>query len=221
MWCRTFKCQLLSGYQLHCQIGRDRTLEDEASYISDVTATIFTDGVAPAGHFEGHIVHLAEMYENGDDPAWVCDGHSQSLSDLYCYLLLEGRPLAGVGLDEDADIFHLERLWIDFIHRGMGLGLMCCAALLALVQPECGYAAMKPFPLQWTGRVAENEAQFQKDRQKLISFYRPLGFIRAPDTDEFHYRPLEQSAEILGFRRKRWIKAKKIKLPSMPDDLPF
>jgi len=217
MRCKSFERELVPGYRIHCHIRRDQTKYTDCAYLSHADAVVFDKQDNPVGFFEGHILNLGEIDESGENLALICDGHNQSLSDLYCYLLDDGKELSDAVFGFDGDLFNLDRLWIKPEHRGKNLGLSCFAALLVLLQRDCGLATMKPFPLQWEGGVDGHEAEFEKDRAKLISHYRPLEFIRVPDADEHHYRHLRKDEDIFGFSRRGWIRVNKIELPPTPD----
>jgi hypothetical protein len=220
---KTFGTELGHGIRVLCQVGRDETDPSGHPHISEVSAVMFSPEECPEGFFKGQIIHLSDSL--GEGIFWECDAHSQGLCDVYSFLLMEGKPLYDTIFGQVGDLFHLERLWIAPKHRGKNMGLACCAALLALFQNDCGYAAMKPFPLQWEGRADENKSQFLADRQKLVSYYRPLGFICAPQPDElqdeFYYRPLDGFTKILGYGRSGWRRVNKVRLPAMPEDWPF
>ncbi len=81
---------------------------------------------------------------------------------------------------------------------------------------------MKPFPLQWEGKVEGQETPFEADRRKLIAYYAPLGFAPAPkDAGDYYYRLLD--GHTFKFGDVKWRKIKKVNLPSAGEsfDLTF
>ena len=201
---KAFKLPFSNDYEFRCRITRDNP---DFPDISDIQCGIWEKGGNICGLLTGQIIHLVDHFSSDEvefSLALQCDCHSQGLGETYGFLLMDGRPLEEFSYSLEGDLIYLERLNILPKHRGKGLGLSCCAAVLVLLQKTCHRAAMKPYPLQWEGKQGDTKKEFRAARKKLISYYRPLGFSRIPEAEEFHYRELKPDEEILGICRCDW-----------------
>jgi hypothetical protein len=190
-----WRFELSHEYQLYLEKRYDRY---ESPYIADLSAALVDTNGRSAGKFTGEIIEAFDINFNGESLFWQCDAHSEHVCNVYESLLLEGMPLSEFADDPDCGLLHLAKLEIDVSHRGKGLGLEVCAGVMTAFADSCGYTVMKPFPLQWVGKVnadQRKEKRMQRDRKKLIDYYSPLGFNQASAESEYWIhrmpRPLE------------------------------
>jgi hypothetical protein len=48
----------------------------------------------------------------------------------------------------------------------------------------CSLAVMKPYPLQYVEKDADDTPEFKKARQKLVQYYARLGFTKIPGSSD-------------------------------------
>jgi hypothetical protein len=210
----TYEIDLPGGYLARCRVD---ARSDE--YISKVRAVLFSPEMECAGSFEGQIVHLLAIADNGYSLAWTCDGHSSDLLDAYVSLLDDGKPLHHESHEGDeGDLFHGHFLRTYPAHRGQCLGLKLLAAVLALISEWCGIMVMRPQPLQWRDKEQraqlENVSPAQAAMQKLMAHYQPLGFTYPENGDGHGYCKVDPRAMFLGFQRDHWRLIKGARLPN-------
>jgi GNAT superfamily N-acetyltransferase len=177
--------------------GDTVTLTEFKVVIEDSTRRI-------VGLLEGQVAHFSKGAGFID-----FDDHSQTLSDIWCLLFEDGRPLSFMADAQAEDFLYLDRMKLLPDHRGQKIGLKACAATMALLSGKCSTCCIKPWPLQWAGKLGEdapksNQQQFKKDQQKLISYYKPLGFRRIREANEYFVRDLSPNESILGFQNEDW-----------------
>jgi len=159
-----------------CREGEpgDYLLEYEGAVISG------PDRVEAIGTMSMYIVDLEAAADDGVSPFDVLDAIDSSLAH-FCELLSSRtgafRPkvsdYAGTDLGRVLVLTHLE---IEPRFRGHGLGLLAIRTACDGIGQGCTLAALKAFPVQWEGRVEEGPSQFARDRAKLVTYYRRVGF---------------------------------------------
>lgn len=76
-----------------------------------------------------------------------------------------------------ADLLLIRNVEIDPDYRGNKFGLAAMLRFIDTFARGCGYAACKPFPEQFTGKVTkENEREFNEGMSKLTKYWKRLGF---------------------------------------------
>jgi hypothetical protein len=207
---RYFATDLVEGYSLLCRLGRD----SEFRLLTVIEGILRSPASEAVGAFRGLAIDL-----NPADPTELflnLEGCSHASMELWCALLDQGKPLAPLPEAGNSALLYLERLCISPEHRRRQLGLATCAAIMALFTDRCACAAMKPFPLQWEGKLENpgSDRQYRKDLRRLVSYYAPLGFIHGP-YDEHYYRELKKGQEILGFTSASWTRKTGVRLPDL------
>jgi GNAT superfamily N-acetyltransferase len=98
--------------------------------------------------------------------------------------------------DADTNLLHAQRLRIAKAHRGKDLGLKTLSVLIdyAANALNCGYAIMKPCPLEFEPGDAghdTNTRAFSQARKKLFDYYQKLGFTRPSPRSEYLYKEIQ------------------------------
>jgi GNAT superfamily N-acetyltransferase len=210
----TYEIDLDGGYLARCRIDARSD-----GYISRVRAVLFSSEMERAGSFEGEIIHLLAIADDGYSLALTCDGYSGDLLDVYVNVLDEDKPLYHESHQGDeGDLFYCHFLRTYPAHRGHDLGLKLLAALLAMISDWCGIIVMKPQPLQWRNKEQrarpENVTSAQMAAQKLLKHYQPLDFSYSADGDGHGYCKANPGTTFLGFHRNDWRLVKKVRLPN-------
>jgi GNAT superfamily N-acetyltransferase len=81
---------------------------------------------------------------------------------------------------EPLNVLLLARLEIEPPYRGRGIGLIALSRMIKRRGKGCTWAVMKPYPLQFAAKDAEDTPEFKNAYQKLVQYYAPLGFTKIP-----------------------------------------
>jgi hypothetical protein len=82
-----------------------------------------------------------------------------------------------------SNVLLIDRMEIEQAHRGRMIGLIVMLKLIRRYGKGCSLVAIKPFPLQYDGKVAGQEEALERDREKLVRYYSRLGFQRIRGAD--------------------------------------
>lgn len=105
-------------------------------------------------------------------------------------------------LDQIGDLLVVHQIKILPKHRGMKLGLLAMLRTIEVLGGGCAAAAIKPFPLQFCGKVNDkNREEFLSAQEKLCGYWRQLGFDQVDDSEYYildlaYRRPTPE--EVLG-----------------------
>jgi len=178
---------------------KDRFLDEEDDFVYDLSGEIILDPDGLVGSKETVIGKIhAERIDLGaayDQKASVMEIFDSS-SELYEVYV----ALFNLKTDGFLDALELETPFGDILvihsievipeYRGRNLGLLAMLQTIKTFGGGCVVAAIKPFPLQFTGKVTDdNEAEFNRGQKKLRDHWKKLGFKRAMKTD-FYYMDL-------------------------------
>jgi hypothetical protein len=166
------------------------------------------------GRIRGAHLDLGSLYERPTDLFSLLDAHSSEMEGLYSELF-EGNELReDLDLDSLGDLLFVSEVKVARKHRGMNLGLLAVLQTIEEFGGGCSVVAIKPFPLQFTGRVTDkNEQKFDAAQKKLQGYWSRFGFKRYKDTDYFyfdlaHKRPTQKKLLAQKKRARREQKAK-------------
>jgi len=152
------------------------------------------DKTIVVGKVRGQRVELGEAEERGSSLFDVFDAQSEELCGYYETLfdrhtgdLLDGFDLSVIG-----DLLVVHEISIVPKYQGLNLGLLTMLQTFRTFGGGCALVAIKPFPLQFTGKVnKKNERKFNMAQGKLRDYWSQLGFRRVRKTD-YYYFPLER-----------------------------
>jgi GNAT superfamily N-acetyltransferase len=75
------------------------------------------------------------------------------------------------------NLLSVEKIKIDEKYRGKGIGLAAIQRLIDLHSANCGLVCLRPFPLQYSGKVADFDPEVvAADTNKLSCYYTKAGF---------------------------------------------
>ncbi len=159
--------------------------EEPSAYVLDYTGGVYVDDGRPCevGKIALRMVELSRAYSDGV-PTWdVLDSVDSALARFAPLVT----PRTGVYVRAIQKIAHEPigcLLLIDSIEisprwRGKGVGRISIKLACDRFGNFCSLAALRAFPLQWEGRVAEGPSQFRRDQAKLVRHYENMGFVRA------------------------------------------
>lgn len=120
----------------------------------------------------------------------IFDQNSEELCEYYAALF---DPTTGDFRDELAlrdfgDILVVHSVEIIPEYRGLNLGLLTMLQTVKTFGSGCALAAIKPFPLQFSGKFnRENQRQFTKDQNKLRAYWQKFGFLRIGRTEYYYF----------------------------------
>jgi GNAT superfamily N-acetyltransferase len=74
-------------------------------------------------------------------------------------------------------LLYIKRIEIEPKYRGKGIGLAAIRRAIDVLRVNCELVALKPFPLQFEGKVTPtNRREAQAATTKLKRYYRRMGF---------------------------------------------
>lgn len=160
--------------------------EEPSAYVLDYEGGILVmddDRDCAVGKIALRIVELSRAYADGVPTRDVLDSVDRALARFAPMVT----PRTGVYVRAVQRIAHEPigcLLLVDSIQiarrwRGKGVGRVSIKLACDRFGNFCSLAALRAFPLQWEGRVAEGPAQFRRDQAKLVGHYEKMGFIRA------------------------------------------
>jgi GNAT superfamily N-acetyltransferase len=150
----------------------DTDENDEETNIGTITAVLIdADRAAQAGL---DLWHAADAYA-GDIEAvtdtFFVDGQlgTEALGDLDICL---------------PNLLYIQRVEVKRKYRGKGIGLAAIRRAIDVLRVNCDVVALKPFPLQFEGKVTPtNRKEAQTATTKLKRYYRRMGFKGVTGTD--------------------------------------
>jgi hypothetical protein len=177
------------------------------AFSQDMEVTIFAEREDPPeesdetrvqiGHISATLIRLSDATAAGWDLYTALDAPSHSTSECLELLGDNGEYSAAVQdvLQDEVfwpeNILLVERLEIQPEHRGHNAGLYAMRAFIDLLGAGCSVVACKPFPLQFEGKVTdENRKEFLAAQTKLRKYWGRVGFKRVPKTDLCVLSPL-------------------------------
>jgi GNAT superfamily N-acetyltransferase len=84
-------------------------------------------------------------------------------------------------IDPILDILLLAALEIEPAFRGRGIGLIVLSKMIQRWGKDCSLTVMKPYPLQFSQKEAEETKEFKRALGKLVKYYSRLGFKKIPN----------------------------------------
>jgi GNAT superfamily N-acetyltransferase len=189
----------VTGEKRDASTANDRDLRDDCSlrlgvwlgpnygepteYILHYTGTILggEDFDIPIGKVEFYVIDLLKAVYDGESAWWLLDCLDSSLAH-FCELVHANRnrykpSLEALAGEDLGRLLALGSIELDHSYRGKGLGLRAMDMICKRMGAGCSLTVLKAFPTQWEGRVAEDPKAFQKDRAKLVAYYRRAGFV--------------------------------------------
>lgn len=165
------------GYDLLTRFSGTIVAEDEAFRETCV------------GNLTGVLVHLGNALEGGPNAFDLMDT-TRELHEFYDALF----DLDEDGFREELEISNFEHdllvihsVEVKKAYRGHGLGLLAVRRAIKTFGGGCALAALKPFPIQFTGILTEkNMREFELAEEKLRLYWGRLGFKQAGRSDCYY-----------------------------------
>lgn len=185
---------------LRLNLSLNEYTEEPSAYVLDYEGGILVmdgDLDREVGKIALRIVELSRAYADGVPTCDVLDSVDGALARFAPLVT----PRTGVYVRAIQRIAHEPigcLLLVDSIEiaprwRGRGVSRVSIKIACDRFGTFCSLAALRAFPLQWEGRVAEAPRQFRQDQAKLSRHYEKMGFIRMP-RGEIMVKPLPGSS---------------------------
>jgi len=185
-------------FTFHCAFETNMPEDcEEEFYLSEYSGKLFVnledeedDTEYLAGEARLFVVHAEAAEREGYSLFEVLDLRAESAA----YMPLIGTEagnfsapvcrILGEEMVFSRNMLILDRLTIEPKFRGQALGLRYIRAALQRFSIGCRIAAIKPFPLQFEGKVTDsNKAEFRAATTKLKKYYGREGFRPIKGTD--------------------------------------
>lgn len=132
------------------------------------------------GEITFSVIELSRAAAENVNPWEVLDSIDQALARFMVLVKSGGwyyvPSVARIAGEPIGCLLILDHLTVEPAWRGKGLGLSAINIVCERFGNYCSLAALRAFPIQWEGRVAEGPTQFRRDRAKLMAHYRRAGF---------------------------------------------
>jgi hypothetical protein len=79
---------------------------------------------------------------------------------------------------DSLNVLLLSQVEIEIPYRGRGIGLTVLSRMIKRWGEGCTLGVMKPYPLQYCGKDAEDTPEFKNAYRKLVRYYALLGFTK-------------------------------------------
>lgn len=136
-----------------------------------------TDGEKVYGTMTMIIIDM-NYYHNNIDGIFVFKTNEQLVMDLYNKVLKDDGDLPRF-------VYYLNRIHINEKYRGKNIGTYVLSRYIKRFIGDGDVFFVKPHPIEWDGCVETNEdkAGFERDKKRLIKFYKHLGLSHIEKTD--------------------------------------
>lgn len=169
---------------LDMAVDLGKTYGDPTAYVMHFQGRVLSglDANRKVGAMSLYLVDLQRAHEEGESTWEVLDSYDSGLAH-FCSLVssrtgLYKPSVAAINGEHLGRLLVIGHVELDRAHQGKGIGRVAVEIACERFSNYCSLVALKAFPIQWEGRVDEGPAQFRRDRDKLIAYYREMGFKR-------------------------------------------
>jgi hypothetical protein len=167
----------------------------ETDFVHSILGTIIAEpesrGKEDAGHIGASLVQFAEALDHGISAERLGDGISGDISEYWEHLFDVGTGYPKEEIQDEFELVDLDLLIIDYVaiypeYRGLRIAESAIHRTIDIFGTGCGLVACKPWPLQFTPAVAEDQEALKRLAlpnvskgeaiQKLRSYWSGLGF---------------------------------------------
>lgn len=199
----------LLDYRMDFEVHNRPMLEDaeDLDLVHEISGKIIYqpgDRKSVIGTIRGHRIDVGESVNRRASLFDACDADSQELCNIYETLfdVKSGSVREDLALESFGDILAIHEISIMPKHRGYDLGLVALLQTIKTMGGGCSAAVLKPFPLQFAGKVnKENEKEFSVAQEKLRDHWCRLGFEPVEGSDLYIVDlalQMPTAAELLG-----------------------
>jgi hypothetical protein len=161
------------------------------SILGRITAEPESDGREDAGHIGASLVQFGEALDHGIRAERLGDGISGDISEYWEHLFDVETGYPKEEIQDEFEVVDLELLIIHYVaiypeYRGLRIAESAIHRTIDIFGTGCGLVACKPWPLQFTPAVAEDQEALKRLAlpnvskgeaiQKLRSYWSRLGF---------------------------------------------
>ena len=159
--------------------------------LGTITAETESRGKEDAGHIQGSLVQFGEALDHGIGAERLGDGISGDISEYWEYLFDVETGYPKEEIQNEFEVVDLDLLIIDYVaihpeFRGLGIAESAIHRTIDIFGTGCGLVACKPWPLQFTPSVADDQEALKRlalpnvskgeALRKLRSYWSRLGF---------------------------------------------
>jgi hypothetical protein len=159
--------------------------------LGTITAETESRGKKDAGHIQGSLVQFGAALDNGIVAERLGDGISGDISEYWEHLFDVETGYPKEEIQNEFEVVDLDLLIIDYVaiypeFRGRGIAESAIHRTIDIFGAGCGMVACKPWPLQFTPSVADDQEALKRLAlpnvskgeaiQKLRSYWSRLGF---------------------------------------------
>jgi GNAT superfamily N-acetyltransferase len=175
---------------LQLKLNLNEYTEEPSAYVRDYEGKILVmddDRDCQTGKIALRIVELSRAYVDGVSTWDVLDSVDGALARFAPLVTprtgVYVRAIQRIAREPIGCLLLVDSIKIAPRWRGRGVGRVSLKIACDRFGTFCSLAALRAFPLQWEGRVAEGPREFRRDRAKLVKHYEKMGFTRIPRGD--------------------------------------
>jgi len=161
------------------------------SILGRITAEPENRGKEDAGHIGASLVQFGEALNHGISAERLGDGISGDISEYWEHLFDVETGYPKEEIQNEFEVVELDLLIIDYVaihlqFRGLGIAESAIHRMIDIFGPGCGLVACKPWPLQFTPSIADDQEVLKRLAlpkiskgeaiRKLRSYWLRLGF---------------------------------------------
>jgi virulence-associated protein VapD len=185
------------------EVQLDNCVEPE-DYVTKIQGSIYCSDELEekrkkAGKIEASYVHISQALNDDQDLYEVFDS-SQTLLDCYEIILDNDYECFSSALPwEDiplSDLLYIDTVEVEKKYRGNNIGKNAVIKTAKTYGSGCGLIVLKPFPLQYSGKLEQIKKQQEKIKMKkafddLKRYWGELGFKQLPGAEYFAFNCYE------------------------------
>ena len=157
------------------------------------------------GHISAYVIQRGRAMNEGVDLCDAMDARSSATAECFVALFDMKTHEWNASVEEiyvaicENDVLFIESLELKKKYRGDGIGARVVRETIVTLGSNCGLVVCKPFPLQYSGWMAEeNEARRERpdfeqkrlaDFRKVQEFWERLGFQQLRGSEFYAFSP--------------------------------
>ena len=180
------------------------------SIVGRITAETESRGKEDTGHIRGSLVQFGEALDHGIGAERLGDGISGDISEYWEHLFDMETGYPKEEIQNEFEVVDLDLLIIDYVaiypeFRGLGIAESAIHRTIDILGTGCGLVVCKPWPLQFTPSIADDQEASKRLRlpnvskgeaiRKLRSYWSRLGFWPLRDTGIYLLSVLQRSCD--------------------------
>lgn len=188
------------------------------SILGRITAESESPGKEDAGHIGASLVQFGAALDHGISAERLGDGISGDISEYWEHLFDAETGYPKEEIQNEFEVVELDLLIIDCVaihpqFRGLGIAESAIHRMIDIFGPGCGLVACKPWPLQFTPSIADDQEALKRLAlpkiskaeaiRKLRSYWSRLGFWPLGNTGIYLLNSSQRGCDVSSRNRMK------------------